>query len=133
MINISVRKVAHIILRARELEVKVGRWDGAGDTADAETILETRRGDATGDELHTFINDLNVDEQIELVAISWIGRETFSADELAEALQTARDERSGPTADYLMGMPLLSEYLESGLEALGIDPSDAEDEIYSHN
>jgi hypothetical protein len=130
MLEIQPEKVAHVAIRARELDAKVGRWDGKGDTADADTILETRAGDATEGELRAFIDTLNADEQASLVAVMWIGRETFGADELAEAIQTAKDEATGPTADYLLGVPLLPDYLEDGLDALGFNPSDLEDDLY---
>ena len=130
MLDISTEKVAYIIVRAREIDAKVGRWDSVGDSADAETILETRRGDATEHELRSFISDLNDDEKAELVAVMWIGRDTFSAEELAEAITTATEDATTPTEDYLLGIPLLSDYLEEGLSKLGIDPGDEEDEIY---
>jgi hypothetical protein len=130
MKSITTRKVAHIAIRARELDAKVGRWDSPGDSADADTILESRRGDATESELRSFISGLNSDEKAELVAIMWIGRGTYEAEELDEAIETAEQEASAPTEDYLLGVPLLSDYLEEGLEKLGIDSSDIEDEIY---
>ncbi len=130
MREISAEKVAFVIVRARELEAKVGRWDLPGDTADAETILESRRGDATEQELRSFISDLNDDEKAELVAVMWIGRETFGADEFSEAIATAKEEATTPTDDYLLGIPLLSDYLEEGLSKLGVDPGDEEDDIY---
>ncbi|HCQ64474.1 MAG TPA: hypothetical protein DIU07_04525 [Rhodobacteraceae bacterium] len=121
-INISPSKVARIIIRARELHAKTGRWDTPADDAEADSILEARPSDATEDELRSYIADLNSDEQAALVAIMWIGRETFTADDLGEAIETARNERTSPTEDYLLGIPLLSDYLTSGLEALGYDP-----------
>jgi hypothetical protein len=129
MLQISPAKVAQVIIRAREIDAKVGTWDTAGDDADADSILEARAGDATEAELRAFIDGLNDDEQTSLVALMWIGRETYGADELAEAIDTARMEKTGPTARYLLGVPLLSDYLEAGLEALGISVEDAEDEI----
>lgn len=80
-------------------------------------------------QLSDYISGLNTDEQVSLVALMWIGRETFAADELDEALETARTEATAPTEQYLSGMPGLPEYLESGLEALGIDVTDAEDHM----
>ncbi len=130
MLEISSRKVAYIIVRAREIDAKVGRWDSPGDVADAETILEARRGDATEGELRSFISDLNDDEKAELVAVMWIGRETFGVEELAEAIATAKEEATTPTEDYLLGIPLLADYLEEGLAKLGVDPGDEEEDIY---
>ena len=62
------------------------------------------------------------------MALAWIGRGSFTPEELDEALATARAERTNRTDDYLLGMPLLSDYLEEGLDRLGYSIEDAEDE-----
>lgn len=79
--------------------------------------------------LTDYIAGLNEDEQISLVACTWIGRESFDASEVGEAIQTAREERTSPTETYLASMPELADYLESGMEALGLDVSDEEDDL----
>ena len=129
MMQISPRRVAHIIIRAREIDAKVGTWDRPGDSVDSDTILEARRGDATEAELRAFIRRLPEDEKAELVAIMWIGRETFEAEEWDEAMETARAEATTPTEDYLLGVPLLPDYLEDGLEKLGVDVTDVEEDF----
>ena len=129
MMQISPRRVVHVIVRAREIDAKVGTWDRASDSEDAETILESRRGDATEAELRAFIRRLPEDEKAELVAIMWIGRDTFEAEEWDEALDTARAEATTPTEKYLLGVPLLADYLENGLEKLGVDVTDAEEDF----
>jgi rubrerythrin len=102
--EISITKVVHIIFQAREV----------------------RR--AT--ELRAFIEALNADEQAHLTAIAWIGRGAFEPEDYEEAVATANAEATTPTADYLLGMPHLPENLEAGLEALGIDVTDAEEGFY---
>ncbi len=129
MQEISARRVAHVIVRARELDAKVGRWDRRGDSVDADSILESRRGDATELELRAFLSGLPEDQQAELVAIMWIGRGTFEPEEWEDAVRTATEEKSTPTEDYLLGSPMLSEYLESGLEKLGFDVTEIEDDF----
>ena len=129
MLEIAPEKVAHIIVRARELDAKVTPWDRPGDENDAESILEDRNDDATSAELKSFIADLNVDEQVSLVALTWIGRNTYDPEDLEEAKATARSERVNPTEDYLLGVPLLADYLEEGLDRLGISVEDAEEGI----
>ncbi len=104
MEEISVRTVAAVILMAREIE----RAEG---------------------ELRGFIDRMSEEEQAALVAVMWIGRDAFDADEWAEAYRTALTEASTPTADYLIGTPHLADHLEAGLEALGFDPEDEEDEL----
>jgi hypothetical protein len=132
MLEISPDKIGRVIVRARELDAKVGNWDAHQDEADADSILESRAEDATADELTQYIDDLNVDEKASLVAVMWIGRETFGPDELDEAIETARAENPRTTARYLLGIPLLADYLEDGLDALGISVEDAEEDVLSH-
>jgi len=128
-LEISPAKVGFVIIKAREIAAKVAAWDdGATSDHDAESILEDFSDDATQAELKEFIRDLNEDEQISLVALAWIGRGSFGPEELEEALTTARSERTNRTADYLLGMPLLSDYLEEALDRLGYSVEDAEDE-----
>ncbi|RJL05256.1 DUF3775 domain-containing protein [Paracoccus siganidrum] len=119
MLQISPDKIAHIIIRAREYDSGVNAWAHQG----------SRPQHGTRTELHDFIESLNEDEQASLVAVMWIGRESFEPEELEEAIATARAERTIPTEDYLMGEPRLSDLLEAGLEALGISPEDAQDDI----
>lgn len=104
MLEISPRKVVHVIFQARE-----------GRMAERE--------------LREFIDALNVDEKANLVALAWVGRGAFEAEDFAEAVRTAQQEASTPTAEYLMGMPHLPENLEYGLEQMGISVSDAEDDF----
>jgi len=129
MLEISTNKIARVIVRARELEAKVGRWDRTSDEAGIETILESRPSDGTEAELRSYIADMNRDEKASLVAVMWIGRETFEATELAEAIKTAKQESISPTEKYLMGIPLLSDYLEDGMNALGYSVEEIEDGI----
>lgn len=79
--------------------------------------------------LSDYISGLNDDEKVSLVAAMWIGRGSFEAEELSAAKDEARREATAPTERYLSGIPGLAEHLESGLEALGIDVTDAEDDL----
>jgi len=126
-LEISPEKVGHVIIKAREYDVKVGAWDDGDTERDSDSILEDFGDDPTRAELKGFISTLNIDEQVSLVALMWIGRGSYGPDELDEALETARAERVNPTADYLLGIPLLADYLEEGLDKLGYSVEDAED------
>lgn len=46
-----------------------------------------------------------------------------------EALAIAGDEAAGSTARYLMGMPLLADYLEEGLAAFGVAAAAVESDV----
>lgn len=123
-LNIASDKVAFIIEKAREFDVKEELSDpdsGSNPTDDGGAdILEDAPGDSTRQELFDAIRALNVDERNELIALAWIGRGTFSLDEWKEAVQTAQTEHGKRPAGYLLSLPLLGDYLEDGLDAFGI-------------
>ena len=132
MLEISPAKVGHIIIKAREYDAKTGSWEGGGSTAegvDSDSILEALTHDPTRVELREFIAGLNEDEQAHLVALVWVGRGSYSREEYEEAVETARQERTNPTETYLMGIPLLADYLEEGLEKLGFTVDEIEDDV----
>ena len=95
----------------------------------AQVILLAREGKMGEAEMHGFIANLNEDEQASLVAVMWIGREDFEPEDLTVAKRTALAEATAPTEEYLSNQPLLADYLESGLDALGVDVSEAEDDV----
>jgi len=133
-LDISAEKVAFVIMKAREFEAKVAPFDeGDLETSDEQDmqdgVLENRKDDPDVKEVSAFIRALNEDEKANLVAIAWIGRETYGPEDWETALATARAEKSTPTELYLLGMPLLSEYLEEGMAALGIDIAEAEADL----
>ena len=76
-----------------------------------------------------YIAAMNDDEKVSLVAVAWVGRDSFTPDELEDAKQAARREATVPTERYLSGIPSLAEHLENGLDALGIDVTDAEEHM----
>jgi hypothetical protein len=132
-VDIAPEKVAHVIIKAREYDAKVGAWNDNPEEGDAEedpdSILEDFTNDPTRAELVGFIGALNNDEQANLVALAWVGRGTFEKEEFAEAVETARNERVNATAAYLLGMPLLADYLEEGLEKMGYSVDDIESDV----
>ncbi len=132
-LEIAPEKIAHVIIKAREFDAKVGAWDESPEDGDAEedpaSVLESFADDTVYQEVASFIEALNDDEQVGLVAVTWIGRGTFESEELEEAITTARDEAVNKTSDYLLGIPLLADYLEEGLEKLGYSVDDVESDV----
>jgi len=127
-LEIALEKVCFVIVKAREFEVKDVATDvDSGSNAtddDMRDVLEDLPGDATYDELVGFIEGMTDDERIDLVTIMWLGRDDSTLDDW-QALRSEA-ERSGTesTARYLLGTPLLSDYLEAGLEKLDLSCSD---------
>ncbi|MBO6509552.1 MAG: DUF3775 domain-containing protein [Roseibium sp.] len=83
-------------------------------------LAEEESEDLSDEELRELIEDLNVDESAELVAITWIGRGDFDAEDFKQAVEEAKDRAVGSTAKYLLGIPLFADYLEAGLDALDL-------------
>ncbi len=94
-----------------------------------QVIFLAREGALAEAELFAFVDGLNDEEKAHLTAIAWVGRGSFEAEDFAEAVATAVNEATVPTADYLMGMPHLAENLEAGLDALGVDVSGEEEDL----
>ena len=130
MLEIDTNKVCYIIVKAREFDaqVEVAEPDYGSDAVDDafHQVLEAYRDDPVFDEVKTVIDDMNIDEQCQLVALAWIGRGDFTAEEWGEALTTARDGHTKHTALYLLGMPILADYLEEGLAAFDLSCEDFE-------
>ncbi len=133
MLEIPTDKIAYVIIRAREVDGKTEAWDDEGDLdrddVDSETILEDLPEDATRQELKEFLESLNEDELASLIALAWIGRGTYAAGELDEAIATAKSEHGGNGVAYLFSLPLLPDYLEDGMDQLGYSAEDAEQDI----
>jgi len=130
MLQISTSKIAHVIVRAKEYDAKLGRWEDSLESGFREdisgTVLENFSGDANGGELAEFIASLNEDEQASLVALTWLARGTYSPEELDQAIDIARTEHVSKADNYLIGIPLLADYLEDGLDKLGYSAEELE-------
>jgi len=122
MLQIATTKVEQIVVLARQFDVQVAPWDDASNADrenDMASNLELTEDDPAAARLKGTIDGLNEDEQASLVALMWIGRGTYDATDLEEAVSVARSEHINKTLDYLLGVPLLANYLEAGLDKLG--------------
>lgn len=129
MLTIPLDKLAYIIERAREFDAEVPADEeeasNPADDAEREILLDTP-DNPTESELKAAIEGLNADEQEDLLALLYIGRGDFGPEDWKEALEQARNSRTGAEADYLVGTPLLADYLEEGVAALGLSLEDEE-------
>ena len=120
---ISTDKVCFVVVKAREFDVKAAVTEpdpGSNATDDHEVaVLEDHADDPVQQELISFINALSEDEQIDLVALTWLGRDDHEASDWASVRDEAAREHNRRTARYLLGMPLLADFLEQGLSMLG--------------
>jgi Protein of unknown function (DUF3775) len=128
---ISAEKVAFVIEKAREFDVKVAAVDPDSGSNAADDgmidVLEDNGQDPVNRELTSFIRALNEDEQIDLVTLMWLGRGDGTIeewDELRTRAVDARSEYDNPrteTVRYLLGEPMLGDFLADGLDEFGVD------------
>jgi hypothetical protein len=139
-LNLPLDQVAFIIVKAREYDVKEEDSDpddGSNPADDGQTDVLTNKGDdPVREELLGAIRSLNDDERIKLVALAWLGRGTYDIDEWKEAIATAKTEHSRRTAEYLLNLPLLGDYLEDGLAMFDegiVDDADKTESVDGEN
>jgi hypothetical protein len=125
-LSISPEKVCFVIVKAREFDAKdvVTDPDEGSNPSDDDMIavLEDHGDDPVEEELTSFISDMSEDEQIDLVTLAWLGRDDNTLDDwstLREEATRAHSTRTTHTANYLLGIPLLGDYLEEGLSMFG--------------
>jgi hypothetical protein len=129
-LSISREKVAFLIEKAHEFDVKDLPADvdsGSNPTDDNEIdVLEDTSEDPVASEMGSFIRALNEDEQIDLVALMWLGRGDGTIEEWDDLRSRAAERRDGyrnprwEIVRYLLGEPLLGDLLAEGLDKFGI-------------
>src|SRR3982750_2231433 len=117
---ISAEKVGFLIEKAREFDVKEAASDpdsGSNATGDGMIdVLEDNGDDPVVREITGFINALTEDEQLDLIALMRLGRGDGTIEEWDDLRRDAADGGSHSTASYLLGEPLVSDYLAEGLD-----------------
>jgi hypothetical protein len=124
-LSISPEKVAFIAQLAKRFDAKDEVTDtnvGSNPSDDMQAaVLEDHRDDPVLEEMRVFINGLSEDEQIDLVALAWLGRGDHGPLDWPAVRADAAHAHNERTARYLCGTPLLGDYLEEGLALLGRD------------
>jgi hypothetical protein len=127
-LTVSPETAFYIIVKAREFDEQVEPTDpdsGSNPSDDREVdVLEEEADDPVEQELEAALVARNVDEQLDLIALMWLGRGDFPT--FAEARKEASDMRDKHIPRYLIGTPKLGDYLEEGLAQLGISLEDFE-------
>jgi hypothetical protein len=129
MIDVSTDTVQRLAALAREIH------SGDAVTLPEDTVnpsgdlgvhaITGQARDMCAAEFRSIIEDLEPDQQQQVVALTWLGRGDFSADEWDEARELAEQRWSEETADYLLTHPMLAEELSAGLDALGFETEEA--------
>ena len=105
-LSISPETDFFIVSKARQSEGNVIQPD---PTFDSEDDMADHGGkDTDRSELFGFIRGLNVDEQIDLVALVWLGRGNGDLDNWRDLRAEATRAHNNRTASYLTGTPTLA-------------------------
>ncbi|HWB49114.1 MAG TPA: DUF3775 domain-containing protein [Stellaceae bacterium] len=130
MLKIPLDRLAYIVEKAREFDAETAPVDSASGSNPSDDkdvgILEATGDNPTEEELATALNDLDDEQRIEVLALMWLGRGDFDRNEWREALAQAREVHDEHETGYLIGTPLLADYLEIGLDLLGYSLEDDE-------
>ena len=120
-LRISMAKVEEFIEAAREVAGKVAPTAGdrttTGDDSKLVSVEDYPGDDARREEMSDFITGLNIDEQVDLLALILVGRGDFETAEWNFAVREARARIARRDADFMIGDAALPEYLGTALDA----------------
>jgi hypothetical protein len=130
MLQTPLEQLAYIIEKAREYDAETAPVDsnsGSNPSDDNDVaILEATADNPTRQELAAALDALNEDQKIEILALTWLGRGDFDRREWREALAQAHEIHNATETEYLIGTPLLADYLEEAVAAFGYSLRDSE-------
>ncbi len=126
-LSISPEKVFFIVTKSRQSDSNAIGPDASSDLSD--DVAEDRSKSTNRSELSRFVRDLNVDEQIDLVALMWLGRGDGDLDNWRDLRSEAERAHNNRTASYLIGTPMLADYLEEALSQFGKSFEDFEEHL----
>jgi hypothetical protein len=129
-LSISPEKVAYLIVKTREFDVQDANSDpnsGSNAIDDGMTdVLEDHPDNPVRQEIRDFVGALDEDEKADLIALMQLGREDGTMEEWEAMRAQGLREHGCRVAAYLLGQPLVSDYLEDGLDQLGISIAEFE-------
>lgn len=129
MLALPLERLAYIIAKARQFDAEVPVEPDAATGSDPpddnqrEVLLDTP-DNPTEQELRDALDSLGPAERQELLALMWLGRGDYDAETWPEALRQAGENADANLTNYLVGTPLLGDYLEEGADALGLSLQD---------
>jgi len=128
MLKTPLEQLAYIVEKAREFDAETEPVDsdpGSNPSDDSDVaILEDTDDNPTRQELAGALDALDDDQRIEILALMWLGRGDFDRAGWRDALRQAREIHNAAETEYLIGTPLLADYLEEAIAALGYSLED---------
>ncbi len=131
-LTIALEAACFIAIKARELDVTVEKHDPDDGSKPADdyqvALVEEEDENPALEEISAFIDTLSVDAQTDLVALMWLGRGDYTADDWEDVREEAANAHNDHTAEYLCGTTLLADYLGEGLALLNYSCADYEEQ-----
>jgi hypothetical protein len=122
-LRISTDKVCQFLEAAREVAGKVPATTGddtsTGDDSPLVFIEENGDPDPVREQMVEFVSGLNVEEQVDLLALVFLGRGDFALSEWDDALAEATERIRDGDADFMIGDRALPSHLGDALDAFG--------------
>ena len=130
-LSISPEKVFFIVSKARQSDIESSAPELIADLADDDADNGTSGSGGAADraELSGFIRDLNIDEQVDLVTLMWLGRGDGDLDNWHALRDQAAHAHNNRTAAYLIDTPMLGDYLEEAMSTFGMSSEDFEEDL----
>jgi hypothetical protein len=118
-LGISLEIVATIVDLANAVQdAEEGLLSGEDDEDEDE---DEEEDEITEQMLTDYIDELNEEQQVALIALAWVGRGDYEPEEWQEALKIAAERNArGDASAYLTGMEGLGDLLSEGAGAFGL-------------
>lgn len=138
MLDVSPETICLLAIKGRQFQAKeadpLNAEEDASNPADEDemhVLVDDASRDAVESEILALLGDLSERELAETLALVWLGREDVNALDWDDAVEEARGELEPNTPSHILETPLFPHYLLTGLEALGYDPEEIEQEIWT--
>lgn len=129
-LSISSEKVCFLIVKAREFDVQdvdTELEDGANASDDRMIdVLEESSDNPVEQEIRVFIAEMGEEEKADLIGLLRLGRGDGTMEEWEAMRAEEMREHAGNVAAYLLGEPMLGDYLEEGLSQFGMSCAEFE-------
>ncbi|UPY36787.1 DUF3775 domain-containing protein [Sediminicoccus sp. KRV36] len=118
-LGISLEIVATVVDLANAVQEAEEARIGGDD--DDEELDDDEEDEITEEMLTDYIDELNEEQQVALIALAWMGRGDYEPEEWQEALKLAAERNArGDASAYLSGLEGLADLLTEGAGAFGL-------------
>jgi len=122
-LSISTENVCFLVIKMREFDVQDVETDPGSSSNPSDdreiSVLEDHADNPVAFEIRSFVDALNEEERADLVTLLHVGRGDAALAEWEAVRNEALRQYVDRTADYVLGQPMASDYLEEGLAQLG--------------